>query len=322
MRSVTQKDTPAQAGAREDFTKMMRSRLSKKPQIADALIPSFPPLCKRLTPGPGYLESLTQDNVTVIHNSISRITPKGIITSDGIEREVDSIICATGFDTTFQNRFPVYGIGGQNLKEKWKDRPCSYLSMAVDGFPNFFMSLGPNSAMGTGNLLLLIEHFANYIALTLAKMQRENILATQPSPRAVNDFSDFCEAYFENTVFSEECSSWYKAGNKTGRVSALWPGSSLHALQALAKPRWEDFEYTYVDGNRWGWFGDGWSQLDRLDGMDRSFYLDEQPGMLDERLDGWKGRKRHRVEHEYIDEKRQDEEESAFDLEVDMVGWW
>jgi hypothetical protein len=57
----------------------------------------------------------------------------------------------------------------------------------------------------------------------------------------------------------------------------------LHAIQALATPRWEDFEYTYADGNYFGWLGDGWSERDRKE-MDRAYYL--TAAMLDDPVEG------------------------------------
>jgi len=157
--------------------------------------------------------------------------------------------------------------------------------MTVDGFPNYFMCLGPNSGLGNGNLLILIEHMAEYGAQCMEKIQTQNIRTMQPKASAVEAFVKFCDAHFERTVFSENCSSWYKSSpvgsspeqQKNGRVTALWPGSSLHAVAALKKPRWEDYEYTYVDDNPFGWFGDGWSVGDRSgDPQLQTFYLDKQ----------------------------------------------
>ena len=280
---VTMRGSEAQKTAREEFTQTMQKRLSKKPQVADHLVPNFPPLCKRLTPGPGYLESLTAENVDVIPTQISHVTSTGITTTDGIHRTVDAIVCATGFDTSFQNRFPIYGVNSTSLNEAWRDCPSSYLGMTVDGFPNHFMSLGPNSGLGTGNLLMILERQSTYFGACLAKMQNQNISAMTPKPTAVQNFTNFCDQYFKGTVFSEDCSSWYKGGKKDGRVSALWPGSSLHAIQVLENPRWEDFDYRYVDGNGFGWFGNGWSRRDHGDDMARTYYLDGQ-AMLHEPL--------------------------------------
>lgn len=49
-------------------------------------------------------------------------------------------------------------------------------------------------------------------------------------------------------------------GKEEGRVAGLWPGSCLHAVRVMAHPRWEDYNYEYLDeaeGNRLYWFGDG-----------------------------------------------------------------
>ena len=297
----------------EEFTKLMKGRLAKKPQIAEHLIPNFSPGCKRLTPGPGYLESLTENNVEVIPIPIDQINATGIRTSDGKQRDVDMIVCATGFDTSNLHQFPIFGRDGIKLQEKWEaaDRPETYLTMAVDGFPNFFMSLGPNSAVGSGNLLLLIESFAEYATKALEKMQTENILTMEPSARSVKNFSDFCEEYFEDTVFSEDCSSWYKGGKKKGRVNALWPGSSLHAMQSMARPRWEDWEYIYVDGNPWSWFGDGWSRMDRDLEMNKTYYLDYEPKMAHEDLPRETMRNRAGVDGDIVDENAKEVAEAT-----------
>ena len=253
------------------FRSEMQRRLAPKPEIGDHLIPEFPPLCKRLTPGPGYLEALVSRNVSVINQGIDRIDQTGIITGDGVHRLVDAIVCATGFDASFQGRFPIYGRGGISLRERYQNRVETYMSLCVDGFPNLFQSLGPNSATGNGNLILIMEHVALYIGQVVQRMAIGNVRAIEPKKEAVQDFSNFCDAFFKRTVYSAECGSWYKASppgtsaedRKKGRITALWPGSSIHAITCLEKVRFEDFEMTTVDGNPWGWFGDGWAVAER-----------------------------------------------------------
>lgn len=51
-------------------------------------------------------------------------------------------------------------------------------------------------------------------------------------------------------------------------------GSSLHAMQVLSNPRWEDFDYEYINDNPLGWFGDGWTQNEK-NGTINVDYLDE-----------------------------------------------
>lgn len=52
-------------------------------------------------------------------------------------------------------------------------------------------------------------------------------------------------------------------------------GSTLHALQALSRPRWEDFEYTYWHDNPVAWLGDGWTDAEKKNNFD-AWYLDKQ----------------------------------------------
>lgn len=54
---------PLQEIFSKKFSEMMRTKTMTKPHIAEALIPDFPVGCRRITPGPGYLEALCQDNV-------------------------------------------------------------------------------------------------------------------------------------------------------------------------------------------------------------------------------------------------------------------
>ena len=44
--------------------------------------------------------------------------------------------------------------------------------------------------------------------------------------------------------------SGYK-NNETGRVNAVWPGSSMHYQQVIDRPRYEDFDIKYFDKNIW-----------------------------------------------------------------------
>ncbi|BDD61661.1 hypothetical protein MAP00_006699 [Monascus purpureus] len=268
--------TPEQIGAREIFLQNMKRRLNRKPELVDELVPSFPPICRRLTPGPGYLEALTDDKVELITSEIVKVDEAGILTADGKHHPIDVLVCATGFDTTFSPRFSIIGRGGVSLSDRWKDTPETYLSLATDGFPNYFISLGPNAALGEGNLLLLVEKSIDYFTECLKKMQRDNIRSMSPRLEAVQRFTKHCDQYFSRTVFNMKCRSWYKGGSEDGRVTALWPGSSLHSLKALKFPRWEDWEYEYVNNNPNGWIGDGWTENEKNKTINVDYLDDDQ----------------------------------------------
>ncbi|KAI0653122.1 FAD/NAD-P-binding domain-containing protein [Cubamyces menziesii] len=257
--SYTIRGTPLSLQLKEVCQNLMKTKLAKKPWMAENLMPDFPVSCRRLTPGPGYLEALCADNGDLVSSPIKRVTEKGIETVDGKYQDMDVIICATGYDTSYQLPFKIIGKDGVDINERWKPHPTTYLSVAVDGYPNMFLSLGPNSAIASGTLISLIEYQIGYAVQATAKLQRERLKSIEVKAEAVKDFDDYIEAYFPKTVFADKCRSWYKLGKEEGRVVGLWPGSTLHGIRALMHPRWEDFSYERADPvkNRLNWLGDG-----------------------------------------------------------------
>ncbi|KUJ09071.1 putative flavin-binding monooxygenase [Mollisia scopiformis] len=253
---------------REKFHEEMKARLGDRTDLLEAIEPDFSPSCRRLTPGPGYLEALTQPNVDDITSTIERFTKNGIRTADGKERKVDAIICCTGSEKSFAPPFPVMR-EGIDLSSAWKPGrsigfPNTYMGIAAPGFPNLFFVNGPTAAAATGTLPFATENQITLIARVLRKMQSQGIRTITPSFQATEDFRAYCEAYFPRTVLSENCSSWFNGGIKGGRVIASWPGSGLHANVVRREPRWEDWEYTYRSSseNRFAYFGNGWTQKD------------------------------------------------------------
>ncbi|KDQ31391.1 hypothetical protein PLEOSDRAFT_1036737 [Pleurotus ostreatus PC15] len=272
--------TEMQAAARTIFKEQMLKRLARKPWIADHIIPEFPVACRRLTPGVGYLEALCEDNVDFVPSLIKRVTPEGIETVDGDHKALDVIVCATGFDTSYQLDFPIIGKNGVDVRDKYLPHPRTYLSVAVEGFPNWFQTLGPNSAVGAGSLLIILEKQVDYAVEATLKIQRERLKSMDPKKEAVDDFDEYLEAWFPRTVFGQKCRSWYKVGKEEGRVVALWPGSCLHAVEALEKPRWEDYNYELLDKgvkNRFFYLGDGLTKNEKIRGGDSEYLPSSYP---------------------------------------------
>jgi len=261
---ITVLDTSAQ---KEFFTinrEAMAKKLAKKPEVMDALEPSWPPGCRRLTPGPGYLEALVEDNVNFISTKIKRITTSGIETVDGKQRDVDLIICATGFDTSLKQPMPLIGRDGASLNDIWRDHPESYLGIFPPEMPNMMRFIGPNGACGTGGLLLVIERACEYMIQVVQKAQREYIKTVVPKAEAIRMFVQHTDHYFEKTIYTQPCKSWMKRGNERGRIVTIWPGSAIHILEAYKHPRWEDFDYTYcpeTSDNHLRWLGNGLTAL-------------------------------------------------------------
>lgn len=244
----------------EQFTTAMREKTVKRPSVVDALLPDFPVGCKRLTPGPGYLEALCEDNCGLVTDKIECFTENGIRTVDGVEHELDIIVCATGFDVTFVPAFPIIGRGGVNIQEVWAKESRTYLGMFAPELPNAFNVLTTQAAAGSGSLLVVLEQQCSYITKMISKCQRDGYRSVVPKQQSVDDFLKYTDAYFGRTVLTTNCKSWYKNG-ETGdaTIRAIWPGSGSHAFMALQHPRWEDFDWERIKGHdhTMSWLGNG-----------------------------------------------------------------
>lgn len=257
----------------ESVKSSMKKKL-RNHELSDHLIPKFPVGCRRPTPGTGYLESLLDEKVQTVIGNIDRISEEGVVSKDGTIYPVDILICATGFDTTYMPRFPIVGSLGQTLKDAWKAEIKGYLGLAIPHYPNYFMTLGPNTPVGNGPVLIAIEHQVSYIIQMLSKFQKENVRSFEASPEATESFNCWTDEFMKHTVWKQDCRSWYKAGSKSGRVVALWPGSTLHYLETIKAPRYEDWKWCYQRGlNPWAFLGNGQSTAEKRPGGDLSWYI-------------------------------------------------
>lgn len=136
---------------------------------------------------------LTHPQVDFQPTHIKRVTAKGIELVDGTHTDLDILICATGYDYSFQLDFPIVGREGVTIQEKWAPHPSTYLALCTDGFPNWFMVFGPNSTIGSGSLLIILERQVEYVVEVARKMQRERLKSIEVKREAVADFDEYLE---------------------------------------------------------------------------------------------------------------------------------
>jgi cation diffusion facilitator CzcD-associated flavoprotein CzcO len=67
----------------------MAEKLGHDKRLCDMLIPKWELGCRRITPGPGYLESFQRDNCDCTNSPTTGITETGIQTADGEHFECD-----------------------------------------------------------------------------------------------------------------------------------------------------------------------------------------------------------------------------------------
>lgn len=126
-----------QKNSRELIAALMRDKLNNE-KLAAKMVPEFALGCRRMTPGSGYLESLSAKNVEVVHESVTRLTETGVVDESGVEHPVDAVICATGFDTSFTPHFKITGRKNADIHEQFGDFPKGYLGITAENFPNLF----------------------------------------------------------------------------------------------------------------------------------------------------------------------------------------
>ncbi|KLO83440.1 Uncharacterized protein Y057_1089 [Fusarium fujikuroi] len=220
----------ATAAIKQDMLKKLESA---DEELKQKLIPSWPPGCRRITPGNDYLESLVQDHVKVVFEGVSRFTPTGLVTSEGKEFDFDLIACATGFDISYAPHFrrsKITGIDGVTMKDEWSEH----------------------------------EVQIEYAMQCCIKMQNEGIKAMEVKQLPTTQWNEHLDNWHAKySVWAGNCRSWYKANRSDGRVY-IWPGSMLHLLKTMKTPRFEDFNITYRNDNMWSFLGNGRTQIEEL----------------------------------------------------------
>lgn len=113
----------------------------------------------------------------------------------------------------------------------------------MSGFPNLFLLLGPNTGLGHTSVLLMIEAQLRYLLSALDHLDSNGVAAVEPTVRAQQRFADAVDRRMAGTVWSAGgCRSWYQ--DSTGRVSALWPGTTVRYRWRLR--RFDPAAYTAV----------------------------------------------------------------------------
>ncbi|KAH8901734.1 cyclohexanone monooxygenase [Thozetella sp. PMI_491] len=254
--AIFYKNSEASIMAEHYMRDIMKKRLNGDPVLTESIIPSWPVGCRRLTPGDGYLEALTQPNVECVFFDITSVDENGLITRDGTHHQVDVIVCATGFDMSWTPHFPLYGRDGIDIKEAWSPLPNSYLGIAASGFPNYWVMNGPRGNLGNGTVLPCLETEVEYVIAAVKKMQSDRIAALDVKEDIATKLNEYIDAWCETSVFSGPCRSWYKNNTVNGKPM-VWGGSSLHFLKTIKTPRWEHYNIRYLDDNPWAFLGNG-----------------------------------------------------------------
>lgn len=178
---------------------------------------------KRVPTGHGYYATFNNEHVHLIDvasTPITAITEKGVVVGDN-EYELDVLIFATGFDamTGTLTNIDIVGRDGQILRDKWSDDGLrSNLGISVHGFPNFFMSLGPQTPYS--NLVVPIQLGAQWLQRALAWAADNGVERLEATPESEQWWVEETERTGKATVMYSEgkkAKAWFLGENVPGK---------------------------------------------------------------------------------------------------------
>ena len=181
------------------------------PETAEKLIPDYSFFCKRPSFSNTLYASFNRANVALVTDPIERITPRGIVTRGGSEREVDVLICATGYEV-FNRKclpgYPLIGRDGVDLGEYWeRHRYQAYEGATVPGFPNLFLFMGPYSAAGA-SYFTMIDTQSTHMTRCLREARRRGTHFVEVRREAHDrDFQKVKRRRDETVLFAGRCAT-------------------------------------------------------------------------------------------------------------------
>lgn len=229
-----------------DFIAGKIRRIVEDPETAENLIPTHGYGTRRVPLNSGYFEAFNRPNVQLVNlrkTPAERVTPEGIITSDGKEHKLDVLICATGFDavTGAFNAIDWHAKDGRPLiatretkdgeRAIWPDhRPHTFLGVTVPALPNMFLVLGPHQPFG--NATRSIEHVVGFVTDALQYCKDNGYAYVEATQEAADEWTDHVIECSKAGTLINEVDSWMTGVNtnvkgKQVRSVARYSGSVI-----------------------------------------------------------------------------------------------
>ncbi len=205
------------------------------PELREALTPDYPIGGKRIRISDDYYSTLVRDDVELVTSGIERIVEDGVVDREGRHHPAEVLVLATGFESTsFLVPMRIEGLGGRLLQDEWGDGAHAYLGISVAGFPNFFMTYGPNTNLGHNSIIFMIECQSRYILGCLEAMRARELAWIDLRPEVQEDFNLQLQEELASTVWSQTGKSWYKTDS--GRITNNWSGTTLRYWWRTRRP--------------------------------------------------------------------------------------
>jgi cation diffusion facilitator CzcD-associated flavoprotein CzcO len=211
----------------------------RDPDMSEAMIPQFPMGCKRILIADNFYPAMNRPNVDLVTAGIARIEADAVITTDGGRHPADIVVYATGFDLeNYMRQTEVIGPGGVKLSELWARIPSAYKGGFIPGMPNFYMTTGPNTGVGTTSVVYMIEAQLQLILQAIETAGQDQLI--QVTEEASKRYNAQIRQDLQDTVWAGDCLSWYKRPD--GEISSLYPYNARTYLKDHRQLVTTDFE--------------------------------------------------------------------------------
>lgn len=198
----------------------LKRSLAARPDLMVKLTPDHPYGAKRPVASDAYYAVMSQENVSIAP-AVARLDADGLMDVSGNRHDLDVVVLATGFHTAdYLSRLKVMGRNGADLHDTWKGEPAAFLGSCIPGFPNFFMTYGPNS--NSSPLVFMLECQAQFAAGCIAAMARRGGTTIEVKKSAFDSFNSRVQARLETSVY-KAARNYY--ASPSGRIVTQWPFS-------------------------------------------------------------------------------------------------
>ncbi len=195
------------------------------PELRAKLTPDYTMGCKRILLSNDWYPTLNRDHVEVVTSGVTEVRGSTVVTADGTEREVDTIIFGTGFEVAeppIAQRIRTRD--GRTLTQRWSEGEGAeaYLGTTTVGCPNLFFLVGPNTGLGHTSMVVMMESQFAYLIDALRQVRAHGIDEVEVREPVQRAYADELQDQLAGTVWNAGgCASWYL--NANGRNTTLWP---------------------------------------------------------------------------------------------------
>jgi cation diffusion facilitator CzcD-associated flavoprotein CzcO len=242
----------------------------------EILTPDYEFGCKRRVIDTGWFRSLQNPKIDLTSLPLTAIHERSVTLGPGrhyppmsrtdskaptAERRVpcDTLIFANGYEAgEWLHPLDVQGRNGRSLYDVWSARGGSqaYLGTAMDGFPNFFLIFGPNTATGHSSVILATENMVNHALRFIGPILAGDVSTYEVKEEAERRWTADVQHALGNSVWHKGgCTSWYYKESDDGGGHRRWnatvyPWSQIHFTLRCMFPYYRDWNAAYTRKGR------------------------------------------------------------------------